>query len=189
MTESPGHMQQFSVVAFRLAERVCALPIESVLQIIQMVTITPVSLARSLLGVINVRGATVPVVNLACLLGLPDADLRLDTPIILARICGRSVGLVVDEVIDVLRIPSAQLSYPVDVLPQSLEQMPMLAGLAQTAHGMVLILDPDRLFSPGRAAALTQMIDNQVDTPCADCSPCHETGMVAPTNHERSLEQ
>ena len=72
MTDSQGQIKQWNLVAFRLGEQVYALPIESVVQIIEMVMITPVPLAASSLqGMINVRGATVPVVNLRCHLGLP----------------------------------------------------------------------------------------------------------------------
>jgi purine-binding chemotaxis protein CheW len=172
LTDSQSQMKHWNLVAFRLSEQVYALPIESVVQIIEMVMITPVPLAApSLQGVINVRGATVPVVNLRCHLGLPRTDLRPDTPIILARIDGRSIGLIVDEVIDVLSIPSEQWARQVDILPQGLDETPGLSGLAQTAYGMVLALDPDRLFSLDRAAVLARVVDALPGSPPAECPP------------------
>lgn len=170
MTDSQGQMKQCNMVAFRLGERVYALPIESIVQIVEMVTITPVPLTTlPLQGVINVRGETVPAVNLRYHLGLPNNDFRLDTPIILARTGGRLVGLIVDEVIDVLSIPSGQLARPIDILPQGLDQTPMLAGLAQTAYGTVLALDPDRLFSPNRAT-VARVLDALPDPSPTECS-------------------
>ena len=98
--------------------------------------------------------------------------MRPDTPIILARTDGRSVGLIVDEVIDVLCISPGQWARQVDILPQGLDEIPGLSGLAQTAYGMVLALDPDRLFSPDRAAMLARVVvDALPGAPPAECPP------------------
>lgn len=161
LTDLENPVDQRNLVAFRLEQQTYALPIEPVAQIIEMVTITPIPQVNrsSMEGVINVRGATVPVVNLGRHLGLPEAPLQLHTPLILIQTDGRMVGLIVDEVIDVLNLPADQIARPADFLPEGLGGAPILQGLAHTPDGMVLLLDPDHLFLPSQVQALVQAME------------------------------
>lgn len=145
------------MVTFRLNQQTYALPIEPIAQIIEMVTITPIlEVEDSVEGVINVRGTAVPVVNLRRKFGLPEAPLQLDTPIILVQVDHRKVGLIVDEVIGVLSLASAQVIRTADILPERLDKAPLLQGLAHTSDGTVLLLEPERLFLPHQRQALAQ---------------------------------
>lgn len=149
------------LMTFRLDRRTYALPIEPIVQIIEMVTITPIpQVNHSVEGVVNVRGTAVPMVSLCRHLGLPDTRLQLHTPIILVQTRGRMVGLIVDEVIDVLKLPADQMIRPTDILPEGLGEAPLLLGLAHTASGPVLLLNLDCLFSFNEAQmrALDQAI-------------------------------
>ncbi len=134
-----------------------ALPTEPVVQIIPMVTIVTVpQLTAAVAGVINVHGTAVPVVDLRVHLELPDLPWQLDTPIILLRVCGRTVGLIVDEVVDVLALDPAQVVPPADVLPPELGSAPVVWGLVNAPGGLLLVLDPDHLFLPHQAQACAQ---------------------------------
>jgi purine-binding chemotaxis protein CheW len=137
-----------SLVTFRLDRQTYALPIEPIMQIIEMVAITPIPQANSAVeGVINVRGVPVPVINTRCQLGLPEAKLQLHTPIILVQTGERAAGLIVDEVADVLNISADQITHPKDILPDELSEVPLIQGLTHTAQGAVLLLDLEHLFA------------------------------------------
>ena len=99
VTNSQGDsFDQQDLVAFRLANQAYALPIEPVVRIIEMVTITPIPQVSGVVeGVINVRGAAVPVINLRRHFGLPEIPWGLRTPIILIQIDEQTFGLIVDE--------------------------------------------------------------------------------------------
>ncbi|MFB0546911.1 MAG: chemotaxis protein CheW, partial [Anaerolineae bacterium] len=130
-----------------------------VVQIIEMVTITPLPQVSNVVeGVINVRGSVIPVVNLRRHFGLPEATLQLHTPIILVEASERMIGLIVDEVIDVLSLLADQITRPASILPEGLGEAPLLQGLARTPHGMVLLLDLDHLFLPSQAQVLAQAV-------------------------------
>ncbi len=160
LTDLGNRADQWPLVAFRLEQQLYALPIEPIEQIIEMVTITPIPQVKHLIeGVINVRGAAVPVVNLRRHLGLLEAPLHLHTPIILVQASGRMVALIVDEVIDVLNLPAHRIARPADFLPEGLEGAPVLQGLAHTLDSMVLLLDPEHLFLPSQAQALAQAME------------------------------
>jgi len=144
LSESTVH----HLVTFRLDRQTYALPIEPIVQIIEMVAITPIPQVNPAVeGVINVRGTAVPVVNLRCHLGLPEAKLQLHTPIILVQTGERMVGLIVDQVADVLNISADQITRPKDMLPDGLSDAPLLQGLMHTSQGAVLLLDLERLWA------------------------------------------
>jgi purine-binding chemotaxis protein CheW len=158
-TDSGNSPGQRSLVAFRLHRQTYALPIEPVVQIVELVAITPIpQLSQVVEGVINVRGAIVPLVNMRRHLGLPEASLHLHTPIVLVRAGERVVGLIVDEVLDVLSLADERIARSADVLPQELGEVPLLQGLARTPDGMVLLLDLEHLFLPHQAQALDQAV-------------------------------
>ena len=63
-------------------------------------------------GVINLRGTVLPVIDLAQRLGLPSGQLTDRNVIIVVDIAGRTVGLLVDAVSDILSIPETELAPP-----------------------------------------------------------------------------
>lgn len=151
---------QQNLVIFELDGQTYGLPVATVVQIIEMVTITPVPQSNCAVeGVINVRGTAVPVVNLRCHLGLPVVPLQLRTPIILVRVDHWTVGLIVDEVIDVFGLGRDQIVRAADVLPEEFGKVPLLEGLIHTTDGTVLLLDLEHLFLPGQKQALIQALE------------------------------
>ncbi len=66
-------------------------------------------------GVINLRGAVLPVVDLALRLGLETGEPTDRNVIIVVDIDGRVVGLRVDAVSDILSFPQTQLQPPPDM--------------------------------------------------------------------------
>ncbi len=150
---------QHNFVSFRLGAQTYAFPIEPIIQIVEMVTITPIpQVNHTVKGVINVRGAAVPVISLRQYMGLPEISLKLHTPIILLQIDAQTVGVIVDEVQDVLSLPTERVARTVEVLPAGLGDAPILHGLVHTAEGVVLLLDAANLFSPGQAHAVNRAL-------------------------------
>jgi len=144
-------------VTFRLGSEVYGLPVAPVEQIVPMVTITPLpEIGEPVAGVINVRGTAVPVVDLRRHVGQADAAFLLDTPIVLARIGPHALGLVVDEVLDVLSLAPADLIVPTQILPRELGEAPVVAALARISDRLALLLDPDHLFEPEQREALAR---------------------------------
>jgi purine-binding chemotaxis protein CheW len=160
----PQPSAQYQLVTFLLEEQMYALPIKPIVQIIEMVTITPIpQVDQAVEGVINVRGESVLVINLRRHLGLPPTRLQLRTPIILVRSAGRMLGLIVDQVIDMLSLAPNLVSRPGDILPQDMDVTPLLQGVAHTLEGTVLLLDLDHLFKPhyqeSLAAVAAQVVE------------------------------
>lgn len=139
---------QQSFLVFRLNQQFYALSVDFVVQIVPMVTIKPLPRADKIIeGLINVRGESVVVVNLCRRLGLPEEELGLHTPILLVRVHERVVGLVVDEVSDVLSLSLEDVVHSNEILPDGLGEIAVLLGVVQHEVGTIFMIDIDHLFS------------------------------------------
>ena len=101
------------------------------------------------LGVINLRGTVIPIVDLRKRFGLPPAEYGATTVIIVVRISSedheRTMGLVVDAVSDVYNIPSESVQPP-PALAGAVEAEAVL-GLSTVESTMVILLDVDRVMA------------------------------------------
>lgn len=100
-----------------------------------------------ILGVINLRGSIVPVVDLRVRFSLEKAVFDAATVVIVVHVAGtrgeRIVGIVVDAVSDVYTVPSESIQPPPDVMG-SVEHM-FVVGLANLENKLLIILDIERL--------------------------------------------
>jgi purine-binding chemotaxis protein CheW len=95
-------------VLFRLGSLVCATPATSVREVISAGEPTRIPGAdKSVAGLLNVRGTLLTVVSGPRLIGLADAE-PPESVLVLDH-GGRSVGLAVDEVLDLVEVPGDQL--------------------------------------------------------------------------------
>lgn len=63
-------------------------------------------------GVINLRGMVLPIMDLACRLGMPDQEENARNVVIVVAVENRTVGLIVNAVSDILSIPESELQPP-----------------------------------------------------------------------------
>jgi purine-binding chemotaxis protein CheW len=138
---------QLQVVVFTVEGKSLCVDILKVQEILRMVEITPFPrMPAFALGAINVRGRIVPVVNLRRKLGLPDRPPGRKTCNLLVRAGDQVIGLLVDEVLEVLEIP-ASLVEPPDRGPAWMRSE-LFSGLGKLPGRLLVILNPDRLLSP-----------------------------------------
>jgi purine-binding chemotaxis protein CheW len=152
---STGQSVRQSLVAFQLGDQEYALPVESIVQIIEMVTVTPIpGVNHSVRGVLNYHGKAVPVLDLRLHLGLSKAPLRLDTHIVLVQIGDRKLGLIVDRVTRVLSLADGEIVRPQEIAIEGVVEAPILRGLVQTSNGPVFVFDIIELLWSQQAGAL-----------------------------------
>lgn len=144
-------------LTFALAEVTYAVPVEMVKEIRGYSDVTAVPGAASyVLGVMNLRGQVIPVMDLRARFGLPTTERDRTTVIILLSLGTRIVGVVVDAVSDVMDIPVDDIN-PVPELGETVDQR-YLAGMATVDTGLVLtlcveaIVGSEGLADAGRAA-------------------------------------
>lgn len=97
-----------------------------------------------LLGVLNLRGTIVPVLDLRLRFGVQPEAYTASTVTVIVAVAGRSFGIVVDAVSDVLDAAAAEVR-PVPDMGATVA-VEYLQGLIATGERMVLLLDVTRLL-------------------------------------------
>lgn len=152
----PGQdLQQY--LTFVLGEEVYAIGILQIKEIIEFTSLTAVPLMPACIrGVINLRGAVVPVLDLSARFGRKAAGPTRRTCIVIveAEQEGRrqDIGVIVDAVNEVLEIASAEI----EPAPQfGIRMRPdFIRGMGKVAGRFVIILDTDRVLSAGEISAI-----------------------------------
>ncbi len=97
-----------------------------------------------LLGVMNLRGVVVPIVDLRVKLDCASAEFNLSTVVIVLSLDDRVIGVVADSVSDVIRLePEAVLPAP-DV--QKDAAAAFITGLATVGERMLILIDAEALL-------------------------------------------
>lgn len=132
------------LLVFRVADLACAAVAATVREILTAHTVTRVPGAPdAVAGVINVRGTLVTLVDGRRALGHAATAGR--GPIVLLDVGARTVGFVVDEVIDLIAVPAAELA--------DRHELPgldpaVVRGVGRRAGLSFVLLDFDALLGP-----------------------------------------
>lgn len=101
-----------------------------------------------MLGVINLRGTIVPVVDMRLKMGCERIEYSGLTVVVVLKVAGRVVGLVVDAVSDVQEIERGTIHPPPDVEVHAIAQE-AIVGIASIEQRMLILLDIEKLFAEG----------------------------------------
>ena len=105
------------LVSFKVGEAEFGVDILRVQEINKMMELTIVpNTPNFVVGVVNLRGRIIPILNLRTRLGLPVKEYDLETRIIVVEMEDRTIGFIVDEVKEVLRIPKNITEPPPDIV-------------------------------------------------------------------------
>lgn len=133
-------------LTFRLGEETYALPICPIAEIIRMVPITKVPKTKAfIMGVINLRGEIIPVMDGKKRLHLKSEPYDDRTCIIIIQVSHYEIGFIVDNVEEVIfmepeTIKQMDLSY----LPH---QDSAIRGISKIGEGIKIVLNYERLFN------------------------------------------
>lgn len=103
------------------------------------------------LGVMNLRGVLVPLLDLRVRFGVSDAACTPTTAVIVVRSGGRTVGLVVDEVREVYQLADAAIQEPVG--RDAGLGVSYLRGVATIGEQTIIVLSLDEVIESGFGAA------------------------------------
>ena len=141
------------LVSFRLAQEEYGVEITRVREIILMGEITRVPQTPHFVkGLINLRSTVIPVIDLRARFGLTEAEATDESRIMVVNVAGKTVGIVVDAVSEVLRVSSDQIAPP----PPTVVSLgtEYLTGLVKLEKQLLLLLDIDKLLGTEDHAAL-----------------------------------
>ena len=126
--------------SFRLAHECFAVESAVVVEVMRCRRPTPVPLAaRGVLGLVQIRGRIVPVVDPGELLGLPGRSLERGGTLLVITSGDDWYGLLVDEMLEVLDIPSGGVERPTG-------GPGLVVGTFAAPDRLVHLVDPERMI-------------------------------------------
>ncbi len=154
----PGQSGQY--LTFVLGAETFAIGIMAIKEIIEYASLTEVPMMPAYVrGVINLRGAVVPVLDLPVRFGKTASAVTKRTCIVIIEVVLGSerhvLGLVVDAVNAVLEIPSGEIEPP-PAFGASI-RTEFIKGMAKVNSKFVILLDIDHVLAPDEVQALTEV--------------------------------
>lgn len=146
------------LACFRLGENLFAVDIMRIREIILPQKLSALPGGSQLLdGVINLRGAVIPVMNLRKRFAMPEADDGTTGKLLIVSLARQALALAVDNVMEVITVPAGEIKPPPDTADGV--GMEYLLGVCLSDERVFMILDIDSLLvnrSAGTPYALDQ---------------------------------
>ncbi len=151
-TITESYISQF--VTLGIDREVFAVPVDAVVEILDMQPMFRLPEAPPYLaGLIDVRGRSVPVIDLRVKLGLPATATTESTRILVLEISIHdrplALGLIADRVFEVMALDARQMEAPPDIGVKW--RSDYISGVGRRESGFVVIFDLPRLFSNAEA--------------------------------------
>jgi len=133
------------MVIFQLTEQTYGINIDAVYEIIRMEAITRVPRTPHFVeGVINLRGKIIPVIDLCKRFNLPLAERTSSSRIIIVDVGGNTIGMIVDGVSEVLRVPLESIEPPPPMIHGI--DAAYLRGIAILDSRLVILLNLEKIL-------------------------------------------
>ena len=133
------------LIAFRIGGQEFCVNIMSVREIRGWTPATPMPHAPSyVLGMINLRGVVLPIVDMSLRLGMKPAEPTVRHVIIVAQVGSRVVGLLVDAVSDILTVTDENVQPTPDIANDA--EKAYARGIFAIEGRMICLIDLHSLF-------------------------------------------
>jgi len=157
------HQEDAQYLTFLLGGEMFAIGILGIKEIIEYGSLTAVPMMPKFIrGVINLRGAVVPVVDLSARFGRAASEVTRRSCIVILEVEGDSqhqdVGVVVDSVSEVLAIAASEIEPPPAFGAKI--RTDFISGMGKVGGKFVIILNAERVLSVDEMAMLTQAVDS-----------------------------
>jgi purine-binding chemotaxis protein CheW len=96
-------------------------------------------------GLINLRNTVIPIVDLRLRFGLEQEPAGDETRIMVVNVQGKTIGIIVDAVSEVLRISPEQIAAPPPTVAGLGQEY--LTGLVKLEKRLLIMLDIDKILS------------------------------------------
>lgn len=152
--------QDIQLACFKVGEELYALDIMRIKEIIRPQKLTPVPKAPSFIeGVINLRGAVIPVADLRKRFDQPIQTEHRKNRVLICSLSGKVIGLLVDEVTEVKRFGRKEIAPS----PQFIQgpQADYFLGVARRGDDLIMLIDLEKVLSTDEKIALQKLSHEQ----------------------------
>jgi purine-binding chemotaxis protein CheW len=144
------------LLIFTLDGQRYALPLDKVERVVRAAAITPLPAAPDVvLGVLDIRGEVVAVINLRKRFRHLEREVRGDDQFVIARSRGLTLALAADSAVSVVEQSERAVTAPDEILAG----LGYLQGVTRTPDGLVLIHDLESLLSVPEEELLVQALE------------------------------
>ncbi len=134
------------IVSFSLLNDVqYGIDILTIHEILKMPALTRLPNTPSFIkGVLNLRGNVLPVVNVRMRFGLPESRITDSTRIIVVEVGTKLIGLLVEEVFQVIRIPKNKIDTPNELIEGV--SVEFIQGVGRLKDRLIILLKLDNML-------------------------------------------
>ena len=144
-------------VVYSLEDRYFALPLSTVERIARAAAITPLPSAMDMiLGVINLQGRVLPVIDIRKRFSLPHHDINADHHFIVGKSGDRPVAILVDNVMDIIEVADEDMVKNDDIL----SDLPFISGVIKKDNEMIMVQDLETLLSSDELQVVDDVINS-----------------------------
>ena len=148
-------MNETQLLVFALSGQRCALSLSVVETVVRAVEISPLAKAPEIImGVINVRGRAMPVLNIRKLFRLPESAMTLNDQMIIVHTANRPLAILVDNVVGVAEHGQEDVVRSDELYPG----IEYLKGVVKLQDGMAYIYDLDRFLSLEESKVIDRLL-------------------------------
>lgn len=134
------------IISFELGGRHFGVAASDIEEIVLAVVLLPLpGESAGIEGLMQVRGTTVPVLDIRRRLSLPPKPLRHTDHIVIANSRGHRFGWRVDRATGLLHLKGGEIEWRSE---DETVDMPYLSGVVKLAEAMLILLDAQELFMP-----------------------------------------
>lgn len=147
---------ELKLACFRVGAQLFAMDIMRIRQIIRPLKITPLPKAHDFVeGMISLRGMVIPVMDMRKRFEIPIEDPGAEARVIIASVDRQAVGLMVDEVTEVITIPQSEVQPPPKMIAGI--QSEFLLGVCRYDEQILLVVNLNAILTSEEKASLEKL--------------------------------
>ena len=144
--ESSRNEEVKQYVTFLVGQETNGVSVIKVQSINEMIEITHVPKAQSFIkGVINLRGAVIPVIDMRKKFNLPAKEYDSFTVILIVEVKGRLIGMIADAVSDVVSFPVSDIKTNINFSARV--DTSAIEGVGMAGESLIILLDVDTFLN------------------------------------------
>ncbi len=144
------------LISFMIGKEEYGLEILTVKEVIRIREITRIPKAPVFVkGIINLRGDVIPIIDLREKFGLEIQEYTTMTRVIIVEVDGKSIGMVVDSVSQVIRIEKDQVEPPPPLIGGISAEY--LRGVGKIGEKLIIMLNIDKILTVDEKIDLKKM--------------------------------
>ncbi len=155
-------IQEIQIACFCLGEDLYAVDIMRIKEIIRPQRLANLPKAPAFVeGIFNLRGVVVPVVDLRKRFDLSGREIDQKTRLLIVKLARQSIGLIVDDVTEVITVPLRDIKPPPQVVRGVGAEY--FIGVCLVKDAMIMLLNVDRLLSDREVAELDRISSDRLE--------------------------